>query len=333
MTLFRRVLPPSGPDSPRDREVAVVQGAIGRGSLGWLRQNAYLYGAVLLVLVLAALVAVPLSLGQRVAPSRPAESGAPLLITGTSTAPAATQRSASDAHASGSPDLLGGRQIIREATVDLEVQDVGRAYQDTLKLVQRQGGYAVTSQLTNSADQNQAFLQVRVPVARLSAFLAAVSTLGHVEALGQSGSDVTQEVVDIKARLSVLTAEEARLVTFLNKAATVKDMLQVEQQLESTRTQIEELQAQQKALSTQVAMATVTVDLRPAAPTIRSGAARSGFPSQLWRVLTVAVATLIYLLGRLVLAVVWVLPFGVLAALVFGVWRAYRRLRRRSPQG
>ncbi len=309
--------------------------------LSRLRRHLFLVTGIVLVVVLAAIIAVPLSLGQPIV--------LPMQASGTSSSAATAsfaQKSAMPVHAAapsapagvgnrtgaGSVDLLQGRQIVRRANVQISVQDVGRAYQNVLQLVQQSGGYPVQSNLTNYSDKSAANIEVRVPVADLSAFLDAVSRLGHVDSAGQSGSDVTQQVVDVKARLQVLQAEEAQLLTFLHQAKTVGDMLKVEEQLQSTRTQIEELQAQQKTLSTQVAMATVDVTLQAAAPSLSSPGGKTWFLGQIWRVFTIALSTLTYALGRLLLAVVWLLPFAAVVAAGFGGWRAYRRRRARRSR-
>ncbi|MDA8344871.1 MAG: DUF4349 domain-containing protein [Thermaerobacter sp.] len=308
----------------------------------WLIRHKYLAAGVLVAVVMAAIIAVPLSLGETIGAGSasqqsevPAQKsvGAPTASSSRAAVPAPAGSSSYGANSSsGAVDILQGRKIVRRANVQLSVQDVQTVYQEVLQLVTQSGGYAVSSSLTNVTGQSSASLEVQVPVADLSDFLASVSRLGHVDSTGQSGSDVTQQVVDVNARLQVLQAEESQLVKFLQQAKTVGDMLKVEQQLEGTRTQIEELQAQEKTLSTEVAMATIDVAIRAAAPSIASQAGRQGFAAQLWQVLTVGWDTLTYVLGRLVLAVAWLLPFAAVGGLAYGAWRALKRLRERRRQ-
>ena len=306
----------------------------------WLSRYPLAFAIVALAVLSAAIWAVPFSLGHESRPTTPAGAGPEKSFYSFKSAvhaPAAASVAAPNYGVSDSTvnvttvDLSQGRQISRQASLDLSVRSVRQAYADILELVRALSGYALQTDLTNSGADSGATLQVAVPASGLTGFLAAATRLGEVQDEGLSGNDVTSQVVDVQARLTVLNAEVSQLLTLMRRAGTVADMLQVEQQLVDTRTQIEELQAQRAALSQQVAMATVNITLAPMTPSLSPGG--TSFATQIGQVFTAAMSALVYFVGRVLLAVVWLLPFAALAAAALAAWRTHRIRRGRRMQG
>ena len=115
------------------------------------------------------------------------------------------------------------------------------------------------------------WVTVRVPADDLTAFVADVSELGTVVYQSESTDDVTQEHIDLTARLENLRAQEARLRELVAAANNVEEMLAVEQELWRIRGEIESLDAQVQYLERQAALATVTVELTEEQPVVRPG--------------------------------------------------------------
>ncbi len=114
------------------------------------------------------------------------------------------------------------------------------------------------------------WLTVRVPVDGVKAFVDEVSGLGEVVYQAETSDDVTQEHVDLSARLENLRAQETRLRELVAQAANVEETLAVEQELWRVRGEIESLDAQVKYLERQAAMATITVELAEEGPVVQN---------------------------------------------------------------
>ena len=108
-------------------------------------------------------------------------------------------------------------------------------------------------------------------------FIADVAKLGAITYQSEATSDVTQEHVDLSARLENLRAQEARLREFFAAAKDVKEMLAVEQELGRVRGDIESLDAQVTHLERQAAMATVSVELTEPRAVVRPEGSSWGF--------------------------------------------------------
>ncbi len=112
-------------------------------------------------------------------------------------------------------------------------------------------------------------MTIRVPAERLESLRAEVGGLGTVVSESASASDVTEQAIDLEARLRNLRAEEARLRTFLSRTSKVSELLEVERELARVRGEIESMDAQLTYLERQAARATLTVSLSEPGPVVR----------------------------------------------------------------
>ncbi len=136
------------------------------------------------------------------------------------------------------------------------------------------------------------YITVRIPAASLDAFLAEIADLGTVLREAENSSDVTQEHVDLKARLGNLQATEAQLREFLSQAKNVTEMLAVEQELSRIRGDIEAMQAQIAWLERQAAHSTVTIELTGPKPVVRPAGEDWGFVASLTQAVRAFVGTI-----------------------------------------
>jgi len=186
------------------------------------------------------------------------------------------ERAALDAATVPSQDTL----VISTAGIDVEVEDLDSAVAAVRALATKYG--ASIANLSTSAGDDPgvgpqpldgssaqyapvapggASITLRVPAAKLAAAERDIAALGRVISQTSSQDDVTQQHVDMRARLKNLQAEESRLRTFFLKAKRVSEMLAIETELSRVRGEIESMQAQIDYLERQAALATLTVSL------------------------------------------------------------------------
>jgi chromosome segregation ATPase len=104
---------------------------------------------------------------------------------------------------------------------------------------------------------------LRVPADELDATLAELRKLGQLSEEKQGGEEVSQQYVDLKARLDNARHTEKRLTELLTKRADkLKDVLDVEREIASTREDIERMEAQQRNIKNQVSYASIDLKLR-----------------------------------------------------------------------
>ena len=164
-----------------------------------------------------------------------------------------------------------GRQIVRRGRINIEVEDVDRAFAQVGEIAAASGGFVADSEIFagprdetgRSTEPDGAYLRLRIPAERFDSTRDRIAELAEmVESQSASSEDVTLQVTDFEARLRNLRATEQQYLTLLADAEGVEDVVLVTDRLFATRGEIERIEAQLGALARQVELATLTVDIQ-----------------------------------------------------------------------
>ena len=141
---------------------------------------------------------------------------------------ASTDDAASDATSDTSTAALQqpSRKIIYDAEVTVVVNDFAAAEKAIARLVTDHGGYLADVSIDRAAgEQRSGRWKARIPVDRFDAFLEAVADLGVPTSRRQTAQDVTEEYVDLEARISNKKRLEERILDLLNASSgEIKDI-------------------------------------------------------------------------------------------------------------
>jgi hypothetical protein len=233
------------------------------------------------------------------------------------------------------------RMIIRTAQVNLIVADTAAALEKLTAVIEANGGYLSGSKTWREGEQLRATLSVRVPANRLNATLAAVRLLAvRVQSESISGEDVTQEYVDLSARMRNLEAAEVELrqllATVRQRTNKASEIMEVYEQLTKIRGEIEQAKGRLQYLSQMTAYSTINLDLTPdalAKPIIEPGWQPRAIARDAGRAL---VATLQWLASAGIWIVLYVLPIALMFVAAVWVlviiWRGLRRMTKRRGE-
>ncbi len=244
------------------------------------------------------------------------------------TAPPATYPVTSAGGAEIPTSAYAGRSLIIRVEVGVEVPEgqVGQAASAVERVAVSKGGWVEYSMVTDE----YATVTVRVPVESLDAALAEIRQIGTVKSETRSATDVTDQLVDLDARLRNAKAEEQRLLEILSKAETVNEILQVEDRLSHVRERIERLEAQKKMLEEQVDYATVTVTISVPEPEPPEEPLLPGF--SLRDLVRAALKALVLALTLIIVGAAFLAPIVVVGWAILTVYRRSKGVLGQVPQ-
>lgn len=230
-------------------------------------------------------------------------------------------------------------KIIYTGQVALEVDDIKTAERAVRSLIEDNGGYISGSSVTYAEGAGAGgTLTARVPSENYPAVYEKLcdGTCGHLITGRESTQDVTQEWVDTEVRIRVLSEQRDQLRELMKRRGQLSEILEIERQIMDLQLQIEQAQGRLNVLKHQVALSTITIELRLRAeessllkaqreagkwdPAGVFSRAKAGMALAWQRIATALIVFLTYTPCWLpVLLVLWLL------------WRRVRRFSRRSP--
>jgi anti-sigma factor RsiW len=156
-----------------------------------------------------------------------------------------------------------GPMIVQTAALTILATNYDEASGAIEKLAAAHGGYVEKLDAkAQTGNAREVSASLRIPTKQLDGFLADVRKLGHVEAETRSNEEVSDQYVDLQARLKSARATEQRLIELLGtRTGKLQDVLEAERELARVRGEIESMQGQSALLVHRVNYATVQVDL------------------------------------------------------------------------
>lgn len=226
------------------------------------------------------------------------------------------------------------RAVIRKGEVSLVTKELNRARLEIDDLLGRHGGYLASEDTSNdrAGRPERSVLVLRVPEPAFDDVMTELTEIGRTERADRQSEDVTTQVIDVDTRVATQEASLARLQRFLRQATNVDDMIRIESEIARRQGELESLKAQQKYLSDNTSMSTVTVRLRtPAAPPPPPEPEQTGFLVGLsdgWQALRGVLVAGATVAGALL---PFAVMFGLLGVPAWLLLRAARRRRSAAP--
>ena len=193
----------------------------------------------------------------------------------------------SDPVAPALPDVAG-RKIVRNASISLEVADVGAMVQRVENIATAGGGFVANSSFFSEPQESTrplpedreqvlgqtpersrtATLTIRVPSTQYVGTLSQLRELGTVITETSSTGDVTEEFADLEARQRNLEATEQQYLSLLERAQDIGEVLTVQDRINGVRLEIERIQGRLNLLNNLTDLATLEVVLGPPPPVL-----------------------------------------------------------------
>lgn len=163
---------------------------------------------------------------------------------------------------------LQQRLIIKDGRITIVAEDTAAAVEQVTQMTIDLGGYIINQRLFDDGrGYLRATMRLAVPVDRFEEAMRFLRTLGEVVDEAASGTDVTEEFVDLNARLTNLRATRDRLRSFLDQAENVSETLAVNEELKKVEEEIAVIQGRINFLRDRAAFSTIDLTLNPLIPT------------------------------------------------------------------
>src|SRR5215216_2658105 len=183
--------------------------------------------------------------------------------------------SLSDADKAETTAEAADRKIIRNADITIEVASTAEAQHSVTSIAEARGGFVVGSEAIQrkSSDPAQRItdfkLTVRVPANQFGVALDEIKKLAsNVLEEKATGQDVTEEFIDLEARIKTQKALEVQFLEIMRQANKIEDALEVQRQIAEVRTVIEQLEGRKRFLENRSSLATITVNVQAPKPVI-----------------------------------------------------------------
>ncbi|SDT76429.1 DUF4349 domain-containing protein [Actinoplanes derwentensis] len=220
------------------------------------------------------------------------------------------------------------RSIIYTGSITIRVDDVTAASAQVTGIATGSGGFVSGDERHSGTGSATANIQLRIPAAKFSSVVDQLGKLGKEESRGINTEDVTEQVVDLDARISVQKARVESGKRLLAEAKSLNDLVMLEREVATRESDLASLEAKKRRLDDLTALSTITVVLLdPEAVRDDSDDEPVGFLAGLsggWQALLISMGVLLTVLGALL---PWAVAIGVP---VWAVIQGVRRYRRRS---
>jgi hypothetical protein len=158
--------------------------------------------------------------------------------------------------------VTGDRNLILTAKIDMRSKDPWATSDRAQLIATSLGGDVLGLSQSGSGESRSAMLTMRVPSTRFGDALRQLKELeGEVVTSGVNAQDVTDQFVDLQARLTAKQAEEQRYLAILARANTIDEILKVDSALANVRVQIEQLTAQINSIKTRTEFSTISMSI------------------------------------------------------------------------
>ena len=151
--------------------------------------------------------------------------------------------------------------VVRTGELEVVVSDVARAADEAARVVTAARGQVEGDDRARDGGPPRAVLRLRVPPAAFDATVARLAGLGEERSRRLGSQDVTEQVVDLDSRLATQRASVARVRALLSQATDLGEVVQVEAELTKRTADLESLEARLAALTAQVDLAGITLQL------------------------------------------------------------------------
>ncbi|MEA4920846.1 MAG: DUF4349 domain-containing protein [Clostridiaceae bacterium] len=236
------------------------------------------------------------------------------------------------------------RKLIKNYSAEIQTLEFENTISTLEEMVANAGGYIESSSQSGrgAVDYGRVYPRdasytVRIPAGTAGNFVESLSQIGSVTNSSQHSDDITDYYYDTEAHLTILRAQETRLLELLAKAENVSDMITIESSLADVRYQIESLDGTMKRLDSQIEYSSVAIHINEVftedelqrEPLSLGERISSRFKSSIKEIKNACTDFIVFVVGDSVIIVFWA---AVIAVLGIVTKKIYKKLYKKPKE-
>ncbi|WP_051620520.1 DUF4349 domain-containing protein [Paenibacillus sp. UNC451MF] len=153
------------------------------------------------------------------------------------------------------------RKIIYRANLTMQVDKYEEAQQQIEDAVKKTGGYVLQFSQNETTYEKSGSFVIKVPAIGFSSLLSQLEKIHPTTQKNMQGQDVSEEYVDLTARLKAKQVVESRLIAFMEKASKTDELLAFSNELGKVQEEIERIKGRMRYLEQNVSYSTIELRL------------------------------------------------------------------------
>jgi len=210
-------------------------------------------------------------------------------------------------------------KIIKTGSINFEVEDIAAAKKRVVDLLPSFKAYVLNENEGKDSENQRASISVKVPADQFDALLEKIIQTGFtVENKSVNLSDITEQYIDLEARLKNKRLLKEKYTSLLTSALKMADIIEINRQLEYVSSELESLEGQMKYINYQIDLSTLDVSfVKRLVPTEKNKNFFTDLKYELNAGLNAFRSAILFVLG------LW--PFVILIAVGFVIYRQFRK--------
>jgi hypothetical protein len=222
------------------------------------------------------------------------------------------------------PVVTDQRLVVQDTSLSMQVKDVPSVLTEIEKTVVGLGGYMVNRSMSKPEGAATGDITVRVPTDKRETALNSIKSLG-IKTVSEivNGTDVTDQYVDIQGRINNLNSTKSKIEAIMEKATRVQDLMDIQMQLDSIQSQIDNYIGQQKYLEQTAKLTRISVSLSTDELSLPYS------PDTAWRptvIFKTAVRSMLLSLRSIANSIIWIVaytPIFIILVIVFWLVKVF----------
>jgi len=155
------------------------------------------------------------------------------------------------------------RKIVKNATLSIKTKNYDTFIDSLYQKIELYDGFVEQSQEYNydNASNRHANMNVKIPAEKLEEFIEEMASIGTLTSKTIESVDITDSYIDVESRINALETEEKTLLSLLERAESLNDVIELHERLSTVRTELDGMKAQKQSYDGMVAYSAVSLDI------------------------------------------------------------------------